>query len=119
MSGKVTYKQRDIVLTKFPFSNLADFKVRPVLVLSKNSYNRKYADVIVCAVTSNLEESEYGHTITTASLEEGHLKLTSKIRVDAIANIEQAIILKKIGCLKPALFNEVLKTIDTLFIDRK
>jgi len=49
-------------------------------------------------------------------LEEGHLKLTSKIRVDAIANIEQAIILKKIGCLKPELFNEVLKTIDTLFV---
>ena len=43
MSGKVTYKQRDIILTKFPFSNLADFKVRPVLVLSKNSYNRKEA----------------------------------------------------------------------------
>jgi mRNA-degrading endonuclease toxin of MazEF toxin-antitoxin module len=56
---------------------------------------------------------------TTASLEEGHLKLTSKIRVDAIANIEQAIILKKIGRLKSAVFNEVLKTIDTLFINRE
>jgi mRNA-degrading endonuclease toxin of MazEF toxin-antitoxin module len=89
------------------------------LSFQKNSYNRKYADVIVCAVTSNLEESEYGHTITTASLEEGHLKLTSKIRVDAIANIEQAIIIKKIGCLKSVLFNKVLKMIDTLFIDRK
>ncbi len=119
MSGKVTYKQRDIVLTKFPFSNLADFKVRPVLVLSKDSYNRKHADVIACAVTSNLEESEYSHTITTASLEEGHLKLTSKIRVDAIANIEHGIVLKKICRLKPTLFNEVLKTIDTLFNDRK
>ena len=52
-------------------------------------------------------------------MEEGHLKLTSKIRVDAIANIEQAIILKKIGCLKSDVFNEVLKTIDTLFIDRE
>ena len=63
MSGKAIYKQKDIVLTKFPFSNLTDFKVRPVLVLSKNSYNRKYADVIVCAITSNLEESDYGLTI--------------------------------------------------------
>jgi len=88
MSGKVTYKQKDIVLTKFPFSNLTDFKVRPVLVLSKNSYNRKYADVIVCAITSNLEESDYGLTITTESLEEGHLKMASKVRADAITNIE-------------------------------
>jgi len=35
MSGKVTYKQIDIVLTKFQFSNLMDYKVRPVLVFSK------------------------------------------------------------------------------------
>ena len=88
MSGKAIYKQKDIVLTKFPFSNLTDFKVRPVLVISKDSYNRKYADVLVCAITSNLEESDYGLTITTESLEEGHLKMASKVRADAITNIE-------------------------------
>lgn len=80
-SGKVTYSQWDIVLTKFPFSNLADFKVRPVLVLLKDGYNRKYADVIVCGISSNLEKSEYGIEISTESLDEGYLKLTSKIRV--------------------------------------
>lgn len=117
MSGKVTYKQRDIVLTKFPFSNLMDYKVRPVLVLSKDSYNRKYADVIVCAITSNLEESDYGLTITTESLEEGHLKMDSKIRVDAVTNIEQAIILKKIGRVKQAVFNKVLSRLNSLFTE--
>lgn len=116
MSGKAIYKQKDIVLTKFPFSNLTDFKVRPVLVLSKDSYNRKYADVIVCAITSNLEESDYGLTITTESLEEGHLKMASKIRADAITNIEQAIILKKIGKVKQAVFNKVLNRLNSLFV---
>lgn len=116
-SGKVTYSQRDIVLTKFPFSNLADFKVRPVLVLSKDGYNRKYADVIVCGISSNLEKSEYGVEISTESLDEGYLKLTSKIRVDAITNIEQGIILKKIGRLKLAVFQEVLDKVNTLFVD--
>ncbi|MFZ5990143.1 MAG: type II toxin-antitoxin system PemK/MazF family toxin [Bacillota bacterium] len=117
MSGKVTYKQRDVVLTKFPFSNLTDFKVRPVLVLSKDSYNRKYADVIVCGITSNLEESEYGIEVSTESLEEGQLKLVSKIRVDAITNIEQDIIIKKIGRLKPTVFREILSRINTLFVE--
>lgn len=42
-SGKVIYKQREIVLTRFPFSNLIEFKVRPVLIISKDSYNRKYS----------------------------------------------------------------------------
>jgi len=115
MSGKVTYKQRDIVLTKFPFSNLMDYKVRPVLVLSKDSYNRKYADVIVCALTSNLQESDYGLTITTESLEEGHLKMASKVRVDAVTNIEQAIILKKIAKIEQAVFSKVLSKLNSLF----
>ena len=119
MSGKVIYRQREIVLTKFPFSNLTDFKVRPVLILSKDGYNHKYADVIVCGITSNLEESEYGVTISTENLEEGHLKMTSKIRVDAITNIEQNIILKKIGRLKPTVFEEVLNKVNTLFVDRQ
>ncbi len=117
MSGKVIYRQRDVVLTKFPFSNLTDYKVRPVLVLSKDSYNRKYADVIVCAITSNLDESDYGLTITTESLEEGQLKVASKVRADAITNIEQAIILKKIGKVKQAVFSKVLIRLNSLFVE--
>ncbi|MBI5748873.1 MAG: type II toxin-antitoxin system PemK/MazF family toxin [Nitrospinae bacterium] len=117
-SGKAIYKQREIVLTRFPFSNLTDFKVRPVLIISKDSYNCKYADVIVCAMTTNLEESEYGITITTEGLEEGHLKLTSKVRMDAITNIEQDIIIKKIGRLKIQIFKEVLIKINTLFAEK-
>jgi mRNA interferase MazF len=94
---------------------LTDFKVRPVLVLSKDSYNRRYADVVVCAITTNLEETEYGITITTESLENGYLKLTSKIRVDAITNIDQDIVIKKIGILKKQIFKKVLSKINTLF----
>jgi len=31
--------------------------------------------VIVCAITGNFEESNYGITITTESMEDGHLKM--------------------------------------------
>src|SRR3972149_6495584 len=112
MSGKATYKQKDIVLTKFPFSNLMDYKVRPVLVLSKDSYNRKYADVIVCAITSNLEESDYGLTITTESLDEGHLKMASKVRAGPRKSIEQAINRNKIGNVKQGGVNNVLSKLN-------
>lgn len=117
MSGKAIYRQRDIVLTKFPFSNLTDFKVRPVLILSKDSYNHKYADVIVCAITSNLEESDYALTITTENLEQGHLKVVSKVRADAVTNIEQTIILKKIGKIKQAVFNKIINKLNSLFVE--
>ena len=48
---------------------------------------------------------------------EGHLKLTSKIRVDAITNIEQDIIIKKVGSLGIQIFKNVLRKISTLFVE--
>jgi len=57
--------------------------------------------------------------VSTENLEEGHLKITSKIRVDALTNIEQDIIIKKIGRLKLAVFQEVLRKIHTLFVDKQ
>lgn len=118
-SGNHIYNQREIVLTRFPFSNQLDFKVRPVLVLSKDTYNRKYADVIICAITSNPDDSEYGIKITNDNLEDGHLKLTSKIRVDALTSIEKDIIIKRIGLLKEEDFLMVLQKINTLFVEEE
>jgi mRNA interferase MazF len=110
------------VLTRFPFSNQIksnqiNFKVRPVLVLSKDTYNRTYADVLVCAITSNLDDSEYGIQLTNDNLEDGHLKLASKIRVDALTTIEKDIIIKRIGLLKKDDFQTVLRKINTLFVE--
>ena len=42
------YRQRDIVLVPFPFSDLSTPNVRPVLVLSNDAYNRRTEDLLVC-----------------------------------------------------------------------
>ena len=53
------YKQRDIVLVPFPFSDLSGQKVRPVLILSNDAYNQQSADVVVCGLTTNLTPAEF------------------------------------------------------------
>ena len=51
--GKSALKvnQRDIVLIKFPFSDLSGAKVRPALVISNQGYNIKSLDTVVLALT--------------------------------------------------------------------
>lgn len=52
MAG-ITYKQREIVLVPFPYSDLTNTKRRPVLIISNDDYNRKFHDVVICVITSN------------------------------------------------------------------
>ena len=42
----------DIVLVRFPFTDLTSVKKRPVLVISPLSYLQRYGDVVVIALTS-------------------------------------------------------------------
>ena len=49
------YEQRDMVLIPVPFSDLKSKRRRPVIVISNNLYNQKTEDIVVVAVTSNIE----------------------------------------------------------------
>ncbi|WP_373231797.1 type II toxin-antitoxin system PemK/MazF family toxin [Cohnella sp.] len=53
---------------------------RPVLVMSNNDYNRRYQDVIVAAITSNVTDREYQIIITNDVMAEGEPKVDSAIR---------------------------------------
>jgi mRNA-degrading endonuclease toxin of MazEF toxin-antitoxin module len=53
------YKQREIILVPFPYSDLSSSKRRPVLVVSNDDYNQHFQDVVVCVITSNLHTDEY------------------------------------------------------------
>lgn len=112
-SGKVTYKQRELVLLPFPFSHLTSAKIRPALVLSTDAYNTACDDVIVCALTTNLSRTDYSVLIQQTDLETGVLKVSSRVRVDALIQIEQSRILTSIGRLKPSTFEQVV----AIFVD--
>ena len=47
-------KQRELVLVAYPFSDLRASKVRPVIVVSNDGYNREFEDMIAVPLTTNL-----------------------------------------------------------------
>ncbi len=110
-SGKVTYRQRDVLLTRFPFSDLRRFKVRPVLVLSNDAYNRRFSDLVICAITSSPRPQPYAAKVGSQDLEEGVLKVESQVRADTITSLEQQIVLKRIGRLRKETYCGVVALI--------
>src|SRR5699024_6565581 len=91
------YKQGEIVLIPVPFSDLTNKKQRPVLVISKNRYNKMTEDIIVVAITSQLKKLDYSVVIESRDLIEGELKVTSEIRADKIYTLSKDIVRKRFG----------------------
>ncbi len=107
-------KQRDIILIKFPFSDLTGAKVRPALVISNDKYNSSKLDAVVVAMTSNISLSEYKFVVENKDLESGNLPAKSAVRVDKPFSILQSKVLKIQGKLNQAKFEEVKNTISKL-----
>lgn len=57
------YKHGDIILVEFIFSARDGSKRRPALVLSTKSYNKTRRELIIVAITSNIDRRLPGETI--------------------------------------------------------
>lgn len=100
------FRQGDILIVPFPFSNLHSIKRRPVVVLSKK-FNGN--DLIVCGVTSNLKERKCSVLMDNDCLIEGILPMKSLIKVDKLFTLDKSIVIKKVGRLNAQCFGKVRK----------
>ena len=107
--------QSDILLVPFPFSDQSGSKVRPVLVLSNNEYNKLSEDLVVCAITSNLKQNKYSLVIEEKNLQNGKLYEKSTIKIDTILKINKNLIIKKIGMLDKPTLEKARKMLISLF----
>jgi mRNA interferase MazF len=104
-------EQGDILLISVPFTNLSSQKRRPVIVISNNVYNRKTADVVVVAMTSNPAAAAYSFPITSSDLEKGTLNRPGKVRVDKIYTLSQSIAARNFGRVKPAILERIRQSL--------
>lgn len=107
-------KQQDIVWVKLPFSSLEESKVRPAVIVSNSNYNANNRDVIVCAITSKLEEKRYSILIDEKNLSKGNLPLKSRIRADKIMQIQKNLISNSFARLDNITFDLLVKEITDL-----
>jgi mRNA interferase MazF len=108
------YKQREIVLIRYPFSDFSNFKLRPVLVVSNNNYNQTFPDILLCGITSNLFQDAYSIPLNNMDLESGFLPHSSVIKCHILHSIDASLIIKKVALITDAKFTEVLDRINAL-----
>lgn len=106
--------QREVVLVPVPFSDLSSIKRRPVLVLSRNSYNGGNEDFLAAAITSNIAQKPYSVLLEANNMEDGALHLTSEIRCDKLYSLNRKIVVKKFGKVKRQLFKQAVQQLANL-----
>ncbi len=95
------YKNWDIILVKFPFTNLTNFKLRPALIIWE--YKQDY---IILAISSN-KNNGINYEIDNNDLESGELLIKSYIKLNKITSIEKSIIFSKIATVEKKFLNKV------------
>lgn len=108
----MSYKTGDIILVKFPFTNLKKSKKRPVLVVkSENELN----DIVCFQITSNEKQSNL-LKIENDDLDNCSLSLESFIKYDKCFTINTEIVDKGIARVNFNLLNKLkLLFCDELF----
>ena len=114
MRRGMNYNQGEILLIPMPFSDLSKNKKRPVLVVSNNEYNRKSLDLIVVAITSNIQCSGNKLSLTNEDLETGKLKYISSIKTDKIYTLSKGIIIKSFGQITTEKLKQTISQINEL-----
>lgn len=88
----------DIVLVPFPFTNQAASKQRPGVVVSSRTYNRERPDLILMAVTSQLQPTPTFGEVWLRHWQAAGLLKPSAVK-PVFATLEQELIVRRLGAL--------------------
>ena len=101
MPSTTSFKQGDIVLVPFPFTDLSAIKQRPALVISPDRLNDARPDLVVVAITSQIPAmlGEDEVRLADSELAACGLPRPSVVKLGKIFTIHQGLIRKKLGRL--------------------
>lgn len=88
----------EIVLVAFPFTDQSGAKKRPAVIVSGNAYNQARRDVVIMAVSSQINPSGAFGEVIVHDWQAASLLKPSAIK-PVFVTIEQTLILKRLGQL--------------------
>ena len=103
------YKQKDIVLIPFPYTDLTGKSLRPALIISNKKLN-KSEDRLCCLITS--KETIEGLIIKEKDLEKS-LPYKSWVKPHRIFTVSSKIIKKKLYSISTKFHEEIIKEINS------
>jgi mRNA interferase MazF len=107
------YKQGDVVIVGFIFTEGQGSKKRPALILSSDEYHRSRQEVILAAITSNIKRVLVGDTKISQWREAG-LRFPSLV-TGIIQTIKANMIVYALGSLSKKDFQTVRKNLQKAF----
>ena len=112
----MAYRQGDIVLVSFPFTDLSSSKRRPALVLSPDSFNAAGEDLVLAAVTSHITDDPNAVHLWRGDFAEGRLPKPSMVmKATKLFTMHSSLIAKRIGTLGTEKMEEVLRSLRRFF----
>lgn len=108
--------QGEVYLVPAFFSNMIDKKVRPVVIVSKNSFNENSKDIIACGLTTNIKNNLYSLLINKSDFSEGILYDPCCVKSESLLRLKKKMLIKKICVLKESFIKRVIKQINSLFV---
>jgi mRNA interferase MazF len=108
------YKKGDIVIVKFPFSDLSNSKKRPALIISNEVVNQT-GDYLLVQITSKEKTDYFSCAISEFDfISEKALPLKSNIRLHKIFLLNEKLIIKKYTSVKKDFLIKIMKRVIAL-----
>ena len=115
MPSTMAYRQREVVLVSFPFTDLTSSKRRPALVLSPDSFNATGEDLVLAAVTSHISDDPKAVRLWPGDFAVGGLPKPSMVKATKLFTMHSSLIVKRIGALRTEKMEGILRSLRRFF----
>jgi mRNA interferase MazF len=95
----VTIGVREVVLVRFPFSDLSSAKQRPALVLAAIRPRAGLRMIVVAMITSQLDAPRLPGDLTLEAWKQAGLLHPSRLRLAKVATLDESLVVKTLGTL--------------------